>query len=96
LPNVAANRDHEVDAPATGQEILAMMPTTLTEAHTTIDHAVRPGGLYCVREAAMMVGLNPETVRRRIRRGEIRAWGRPQRISLDDLLPIYVPDSCRK
>jgi hypothetical protein len=34
--------------------------------------------------------------RRRIRRGEIRAWGRRQKIALDDLLPIYVLDACRK
>jgi hypothetical protein len=52
--------------------------------------------LLRVREAAMMVGLNPETVRRRIRRGEVRAWGKPQKVSLDDLLPLYLPAACRK
>ena len=65
-------------------------------AQSTLDRAVRPAGLYRVREAALMVGLNPETIRRRIRRGEIRAWGRPQKIALDDLLPIYLPEACRK
>jgi hypothetical protein len=44
----------------------------------------------------MMVGLNPETIRRRIRRGEIRAWGHPHKIALDDLLPIYLPEACRQ
>jgi hypothetical protein len=39
----------------------------------------------------MAVGLNPETVHRRIRRGELRAWGRPYRVALEDLLPLYEP-----
>ena len=73
-----------------------MMRTTISDARTTLERAVRPNGLYRVREAAMMIGLNPETIHRRIRRGEIRAWGRPQKVSLDDLLPIYMPEACRK
>jgi len=73
-----------------------MMPSTVTEAQSTLEHSVRPAGLFRVREAAMMVGMNPETIRRRIRRGEIPAWGRPQRIALDDLMPIYMPQAWRK
>jgi excisionase family DNA binding protein len=73
-----------------------MTPTTITDAQTTLEQAVRPAGLLRVREASMMVGLNRETVRRRIRRGEIRAWGRPQKIPFDELMPIYVPQACRK
>ena len=69
---------------------------TISGARTTLERVVRPYALYRVREAAMMVGMNPETIRRRIRRGEIPAWGRPQKVSLDDLLPIYVPEACRK
>ena len=73
-----------------------MMPTTISGAWSIDERAVRPIALYRVREAAMIVGMNPETIRRRIRRGEIRAWGRPQKVSLDELLPIYVPEAGRK
>jgi len=69
-----------------------MMPMTIDQAQSTVEQALRPSALYRVREAALMVGLNPETIHRRIRLGQIRAWGRPQRVALEDLLPIYVPE----
>lgn len=49
-----------------------------------------------VPEAAMLTGHNPETLYRRIRRGELRAWGRPFRVALDDVLLMYLPGACQK
>lgn len=79
-----------------GQEEPAMMPTTVTGAHSTLERAVRPAALYRVSEAALMVGLDDETIRRRIRAGKVRAWGSPHKVSLDDLLPLYTPSRRKK
>jgi len=72
------------------------MPTTVTEAQRIIERAVRPAALYRVAEAAMMVGLHDETIRRRIRAGKVRAWGSPHKVALDDLLPPYKPSRRKK
>jgi hypothetical protein len=79
-----------------GQEMTAMMPTTLPDAQSTLEHAVRPAGLYRVSEAALMVGLHDETIRRRIRAGKVRAWGSPHKVALDDLMPRYEPTHRKK
>jgi hypothetical protein len=50
------------------------------------------GGLMSVTEAALLTRLNPETIRRRIRRGTVRAWGTPWRVMVADLLePFHTP-----
>ena len=95
LPFVVARRTIKQVA-RQGRRVANMMPTTISGAWTIDERAGRPVLLYRVREAALIVGMNPATIRRRIRRGEIRAWGRPQKVSLDDVLPIYVPEAFRK
>jgi hypothetical protein len=49
-----------------------------------------------VAEAAAIAGLNPETLRRRIRRGELPAWGSPRRVALNDVLQQFVPEHLRE
>jgi excisionase family DNA binding protein len=49
-----------------------------------------------VKEAALTLRMHEDTIRRRIRRGQILAWGRPQRIRIEDLLPVYVPSGTQK
>jgi excisionase family DNA binding protein len=46
-----------------------------------------------VTEAANQIGIHPETLRRRIRAGTLRAYGRPRtlRVKLKDLLQPYRP-----
>jgi hypothetical protein len=34
-----------------------------------------------------VAGLNPKTLRRRIRLGQLRAWGFPRRVLIEDVLP---------
>ena len=79
-----------------GQETTAMLPTTVTDAQSTLEHSLRPGALYTVSEAALMVGLHDETIRRRIRAGKVRAWGSPHKVALDDLMPLYKPTPRKK
>ncbi len=47
--------------------------------------------LYKVRDAARLLGLNPYTIRKRIRAGTITAWGKPLRVRPRDLLVPYEP-----
>ena len=54
------------------------------------------GQLVSVTEAAMVTRLNPETIRRRIRRGTVRAWGVPWRVLVADLLQPYHTPGRRK
>ena len=67
------------------------------EAHSILQR-VRPSiGLMKISEAAQLAGLHPETIRRRVRRGELAAWGNPRRVDLNDLLKLFVPPSvCEK
>jgi len=53
-------------------------------------------GLMSVTEAALLTRLNPETIRRRIRRGTVRAWGTPWRVVLADLIQPYQTPGKRK
>lgn len=49
-----------------------------------------------VTEAALLTRLNPETIRRRIRRGTVRAWGTPWRVLIADLIRPYPTPGRRK
>ncbi len=69
---------------------------TTTEAQHVLDTIPPPHGLMRVNDAAAAAGIHPETVRRRIRRGEVRAWGRPRQVLVSDLLPQYQPPRCEK
>ena len=68
----------------------------LSEAKAILKDAIRPKAyeVVSVAEAALAVGLSEETVRRRIRRGQIPAWGMKGtlRVRVADLLPPYVPN----
>ena len=66
---------------------------TLTEAKATLENALVPSPveLMKISEAALVLGVNDETLRRRIRQGKLRAWGArgTMRVRLSDLLPEY-------
>jgi hypothetical protein len=49
-----------------------------------------------VSDAAAIAGVNPETLRRRIRRGQLQAWGSPRRVALNDVLQQFVPEHLRE
>ena len=53
--------------------------------------AVSPMELMRVSQAAAIAGLNKETLNRRIRKGELPAWGFPRRVRLEDVLKPYTP-----
>ena len=67
-----------------------MTPMTIAEAQSAILRAMPLGATYKVAEAALMVGLHEDTVRRRIRAGKLRTWGSPQPFS-----PISLPQTRR-
>lgn len=54
-----------------------------------IENARGPGYLMKIRIAASLAELHPDTVRRWIREGRVKAWGTrgTLRVCLDDLLP---------
>jgi excisionase family DNA binding protein len=57
-----------------------------------------PRDLYPVAEAARVAGCHPRTIYRAIRRGDVRAYGRPRcwRVSLAEVLrPQPVPGQGR-
>ncbi len=64
---------------------------TLSEATAVLSKIPDPTRLYRVRDAALLVGLNEETIQRRIRAGEVPAYGYPRRVNLADLLKPYQP-----
>ncbi len=68
---------------------------TIAEAKRVFEKLPPPCGLMRVSEAAAAAGLHPETVRRRIRRGEVRAWGFPHRVLVADLLQEYEPAAAK-
>jgi hypothetical protein len=71
-----------------GQKKPAMMPMTLAQARSAI---ARPVGLMRVAEAAAIAGVSVETLNRRIRVGQLPAWGRPRRVCLDHVLQPFMP-----
>ncbi len=50
-----------------------------------------PCRLLRVREAALVMRLDRETICNRVRSGQVRAWGSPFRVLLDDLLRPHIP-----
>ncbi len=68
----------------------------LNEAAAVLGKIPEPGSLRRVRDAALIVGLHPETINRRIRAGEIPAYGFPRRVDLADLNKLYEPKLRRK
>ena len=73
-----------------------METMSFKEARAVLREIPAPGGLLKVSDAAEIVGLNPETLRRRIRRGQLKAWGSPRRVAIADILfpvlPAVAPD----
>jgi hypothetical protein len=65
----------------------------LDEAKHTLTRIPPPSGLMRVSQAASILGLNPETIRKRIRRGQLTAWGRrgTLHVALADVLPQFDP-----
>ena len=53
-----------------------------------------PSGLMRVPEAARLAGHSPFVVWRRIRAGTLKAYGRPQKIFVEDLLQPVTPRLC--
>lgn len=49
-----------------------------------------PHELWKLRDAAEMCGIHRETLYRRIKRGELVAYGRPFRVRLNDVLAPHV------
>lgn len=49
-------------------------------------------GLMKISQAAALAGCHVETLRRRVRRGELAAWGFPRRVALSDVLRQFDPD----
>jgi hypothetical protein len=65
----------------------------IAAARKTVSAALTPERLMKVSEAAMVAGLNPETLRRRIRLGQLRAWGFPRRVLIEDVLPPVLVET---
>jgi hypothetical protein len=72
----------------------------IKEAHKLLTTALPPRlfegatfELVKVREAAEMCGLNEKTLRERIRKGLLPAWGKPLRVRWRDVLTPFNPAS---
>ncbi|MBS1856113.1 MAG: hypothetical protein JST11_12160 [Acidobacteria bacterium] len=68
----------------------------MNEAKKVLLRTAPTFGLLKISEAAMVAGVNPETLRRRVRRGELAAWGFPRRVALADVLAQFVPKHLRE
>lgn len=68
----------------------------LTETKNILRQVPPPMGLMKISEAALVAGVCAETLRRRVRRGELAAWGSPRRVSIKDILQQFVPEGCEK
>jgi excisionase family DNA binding protein len=55
-----------------------------------------PPGLLRISEAAAVAGVHPETLRRRVRKGELPAWGSPRRVRREDVLKQFIPADMRE
>ena len=53
-------------------------------------------GLMKIAQAAALSGHHPETLRRRVRSGQLAAWGFPRRVLLADVLRQFDPDQREK
>src|SRR4051794_6649235 len=57
------------------------MGMDLPEARNFLRQVPPPMGLMKISEAAAIAGVCAETLRRRVRRGELAAWGNPRRVA---------------
>lgn len=65
----------------------------LKEAKKVLNRIPPPSfGLMKVSDAAALAGLHPETLRRRIRRGELVAWGSPRKVAYADVMRQFMPE----
>ncbi len=69
---------------------------TLAAARSTLSQIADASGLMRISHAALIAGVNRETIYRRIRRGELRAYGSPWRVAIADLLAEQNPVTRRK
>jgi hypothetical protein len=67
----------------------------LNEARKALRRTAPPG-LLKIAEAAAVAGVHAETLRRRVRRGELAAWGSPRRVALTDVLRQFIPPVMRE
>jgi predicted DNA-binding transcriptional regulator AlpA len=49
--------------------------------------------LLRVRDAADLCGMHPRTLWRRIKSGQLPAWGSPRRVRISDVLVRYDPEA---
>jgi hypothetical protein len=68
----------------------------INDAKKILRRNAPPFGLMRISQAAALAGLHPETLRRRIRRGELAAWGFPRRVAYADVVRQYEPPSLQK
>jgi hypothetical protein len=69
----------------------------ITDAKKVLTQSSPPSfGLMKISEAAAMAGCHPETLRRRVRRGELAAFGFPRRVALADVLKQFIPPALRE
>lgn len=54
-----------------------------------------PFELFKISAAASMCGFNEKTLRARIRRGELPAYGKPWRVRMEDIFVAYDPQGKR-
>ena len=66
------------------------------EAKKVLERIPPPFGLMKISEAAALAGLHPETLRRRVRRGELRAWGFPRKVRYADVMQQFIPGDLRE
>jgi hypothetical protein len=64
----------------------------ITDAKKVLTSIPPPSfGLLKISEAATMAGCHPETLRRKVRRGDLPAWGSPLKVSFADVMRQYGP-----
>ncbi len=68
---------------------------TVKEAAAVLGSIPEPCRLLRVRDAALATGMHRDTIYNRIRSGQVRAWGSPRRVLLDDLLRPYIPEATK-
>jgi hypothetical protein len=66
----------------------------LNEARKVLRRTAPPG-LLKIADAAAVAGVHAETLRRRVRRGQLAAWGSPRRVALADVLRQFIPSGMR-
>jgi hypothetical protein len=70
---------------------------SITDAKKMLTRIPAPSfGLMKISEAAALAGVNPETLRRRVRRGELPGWGFPRKVSYADVMKQFIPPALRE